>query len=79
MEAQVGRWGNSLAVRVPAVFARAVRLEEGSTVELNVADGRLIITPIGGGYRLDDLVAGITPENRHAETGWGGPLGNEAW
>ena len=30
-------------------------------------------------YTLDQLVEGITEENRHAETDWGLPVGREAW
>lgn len=79
METQIARWGNSLAVRIPLAFVREAQLDEGTTVELNVADGRLIITPVGRRYGLEQLVAGITEENRHAETDWGEPVGNEAW
>ncbi len=67
METRVGKWGNSLAVRIPRAFVREAPLEEGATVELSMSDGRLIVTPIRRAYRLDQLVAGITPENRHAE------------
>ncbi len=28
---------------------------------------------------LDELLAGITPENRHAPVDWGQPVGNEVW
>ena len=28
---------------------------------------------------LEELVAGITDENRHEETDWGPPVGNEVW
>ncbi len=28
---------------------------------------------------LPELIAGITPENQHAETDWGDPAGNEEW
>ena len=79
METQVDRWGRSLAIRIPHAFAREVQLDEGATVELTVAEGRLIITRRPGKYSLDQLVAGITPENRHGETDWGEPVGNEAW
>ena len=77
METQVGKWGNSLAVRIPQAFARETRLEEGTTVDVSASDGRLIVTPIRPRYSLDELVAGITPENRHAETDWGEPVGKE--
>ncbi len=78
METQIGRWGNSLAIRVPTAFVREAQLEEGATVELSVSEGRLIITPIRRKYRLQQLVAGITAENRHAESEWGEAVGAEA-
>lgn len=28
---------------------------------------------------LEDLVARITPENRHKKIDWGGPVGKEIW
>ena len=79
METQVGRWGNSLAVRIPPAFARQAQIEEGATVDLTISDGRLIVTPTRGKHTLEQLVAGITPDNRHAETDWGEPVGNEVW
>jgi antitoxin MazE len=30
-------------------------------------------------YKLDELVSGITPDNRHEEINWGPPVGNEVW
>ncbi|MEO8250642.1 MAG: AbrB/MazE/SpoVT family DNA-binding domain-containing protein [Burkholderiales bacterium] len=36
MELQVGKWGNSLAIRLPARFARELQVEEGSAVEAEV-------------------------------------------
>lgn len=30
-------------------------------------------------YTLEELVAGITGENRHTEVNWGRAMGNEAW
>ena len=37
---QVSRWGNSLAVRLPAAVVEALSLEEGDDIELQVADER---------------------------------------
>ena len=76
---RVTRWGNSLAVRIPKALAEQTRIEEGSEVELAVADGVLTIRPLALSYRLDELLAQITPENRHDEVDWGGPRGKEAW
>jgi antitoxin MazE len=30
-------------------------------------------------YTLEQLVRAITAENRHRETDWGKPVGNEVW
>ena len=79
METQIGKWGNSLAVRIPLAFVREAQLQEGAIVDVRVSEGRLIVTPIRRKYSLDQLVAGITPENRHVETDWSKAVGNEAW
>ena len=38
---QVAKWGNSLAVRLPASVVEALGLHEGDEVEIQVADERL--------------------------------------
>lgn len=37
---QVSKWGNSLAVRLPASVVEALKLKEGDEIELHVADAR---------------------------------------
>jgi antitoxin MazE len=37
---QVAKWGNSLAVRLPAAVVEALGLKEGDEVEIHVADDR---------------------------------------
>ncbi len=37
---QVAKWGNSLAVRLPASVVEALGLREGDDIELHVADAR---------------------------------------
>jgi antitoxin MazE len=37
---QVAKWGNSLAVRLPAAVVEALKLKEGDEIEIHVADGR---------------------------------------
>ena len=37
---QVAKWGNSLAVRLPAVVVEALKLKEGDDIEINVAGER---------------------------------------
>ena len=38
---QVAKWGNSLAVRLPAAVVEALDLKEGDQVEIRVAGGRV--------------------------------------
>jgi antitoxin MazE len=37
---QVAKWGNSLAVRLPAVVVEALELREGDEIEIHVAEAR---------------------------------------
>lgn len=79
MRARIARWGNSLAVRIPKDCAEELGLAEGGAVEMTVAERRLILAPLQREYSLEELVAGITPENLHSETDWGEPKGKEVW
>jgi antitoxin MazE len=37
---QVSKWGNSLAVRLPAAVVDALTIKEGDEIEIHVADAR---------------------------------------
>ncbi len=37
---QVGKWGNSLAVRLPSAVVEALQLKEGDEIEIEVAGDR---------------------------------------
>jgi antitoxin MazE len=37
---QVSKWGNSLAIRFPAVLVKALDLKEGEEIELHIVDAR---------------------------------------
>jgi len=37
---QVAKWGNSLAVRLPAAVVQALELKEGDQIEIRIADER---------------------------------------
>lgn len=46
MDLQVAKWGNSLALRIPAEIVRQLGLHEGATVEVQLTvDGSLSIRP----------------------------------
>jgi antitoxin MazE len=79
MIAAVGKWGNSLALRIPNVFAREIAVTEGASVDISVANGTLLVRPVDEShvYDLDALLCGITEENRHGEVATGESVGNE--
>ena len=37
---RVSKWGNSLAIRLPAAVVEALKLKEGDSIEIRVADRR---------------------------------------
>ncbi|MBS3025023.1 AbrB/MazE/SpoVT family DNA-binding domain-containing protein [Acidiphilium multivorum] len=37
---QVAKWGNSLAVRLPAAVVDVLKLKEGDEIEIQIADAR---------------------------------------
>ena len=76
MKTKVVKWGNSLGLRIPKSFAEEVNVIEGSTVDLSLEDGRLVIRPTDQPkYPLDELLAGITESNLHSEVEIGSPSG----
>jgi antitoxin MazE len=80
MKTQLAKWGNSMAVRIPKAIAEAARLRPGDHLEMAVEDsGTLRIRKKKGEPKLRQLVRAITPENQHAESDWGAPVGKELW
>jgi antitoxin MazE len=63
MRTQIARWGNSLAVRLPKQVADSAGLGEGASVEVDVVDGVVRLTPARPRYSLTELLAGITEDN----------------
>jgi antitoxin MazE len=76
-KAQVAKWGNSLAVRIPKDVAEQARLREGDSIVIEALEGRVEVRATEKIPTLEELVAQITPENRHAETDWGPDRGKE--
>jgi antitoxin MazE len=76
-KAQVAKWGNSLAVRIPKTVAEQARLQEGDSILIEALDGHVELRPAERIPTLEELVARITPDNRHKETDWGRDRGKE--
>lgn len=81
MPALIGKWGNSLALRLPAHVAEAARLREGDPVVVEARDGDVVIRRADREATLVELFGGRTPEAwRAAYAGawdWGPDLGRE--
>jgi len=79
MQVQFVRWGNSLALRIPAAYAKDLNVVEGVSADLVIEKGRLVATPLPQTpvYCLDELLAGITDQNIHAEVPTGPAVGEE--
>jgi len=79
MHVTVKMWGNSASVRIPASVMSAAKLRVDSRVDVREEGGRIIVEPIHReGDDLATLIARITPDNVHAEFGFGAPVGKES-
>jgi antitoxin MazE len=76
---QIAKWGNSLGLRLPKAVTREAHVDAGDTVEVSVRNGAIVVRPSRPSYSLDQLVAKITPRNRHDESDWRARVGREAW
>jgi antitoxin MazE len=76
----VGKWGNSLAVRIPSSVVQDLGLSENTSVQID-SDGHVAIMKPKKVKQvsLGSLVDKITPENRYTEIDWGKPMGKEVW
>lgn len=75
--AQVAKWGNSLAVRIPKAVAEQACLREGDAILIEVLEGHIEVRPAERIPTLEELVAQITQEKRHGESDWGTDVGKE--
>ena len=80
MKVQIQKWGNSLALRIPKSFAIESKVKQGSTVEVSLEQGKIIIAPVTEPeFTLEDLLSRVTKRNLHREIETGAAVGKEAW
>jgi antitoxin MazE len=80
MQTRIQKWGNSLGLRIPRSFAADAQVEEGSTVDLSLENGSLLVRPLRARkYVLSALLKKVKPSNVHREVSTGEPAGREAW
>ncbi len=80
MQSRIQKWGNSLAIRIPKAFVKEVNVAYGTSVDISVEDGKIVIDPHPDPeYNLEDLLDGVTKYNLHSETATGEAVGREVW
>ena len=77
MRTNVRQWGNSIGVRIPKLFAKEVGLADGTELEMNVVDKKIVLSKPK--LTLNDLLGQVTAENVHAETDTGFVNCKEVW
>jgi len=74
----VQKWGNSLAIRIPQALAGQLDVCEGTTVELQVRKGELVIRPATSSkLSLGELLKNCKPCQLHGEIDFGSDIGRE--
>lgn len=77
----IGKWGRSLAVRIPGEVATAAGIDEGQRVEIEALDGNVLIRRVAPRFTLQHLFDGKNPEEwRRIYAGaydWGPDIGRE--
>jgi antitoxin MazE len=74
LKATIGKWGNSLALRIPQGLAQDAQLADGTEVDLRVEDGSLVVGRVDD---LNALLARVRPDNIHGDAFPAVALGNE--
>ncbi len=77
MQTVVQKWGNSLGIRIPALYTKDLELKNGSTVDISEEEGKLVIIPKRNS--LDELLAKVSYENLHEAVETGISIGKEEW
>ena len=80
-QATIGRWGKSLAVRIPGEIAEALGLSDGQKVEMETRDRQVVIRKAAPRFTLKELFAGKTAREWRAlyrdAYDWGPDVGRE--
>jgi len=79
IELQIGKWGNSLGIRLPKHISEALHLRPKDKVSCAIENGKLVLRPVRvfKKYALEDLLAKV--EEPIEEISWGKPEGEEVW
>jgi len=79
LQLQIGKWGNSLGIRLPKSILDILQLSEKDKVKCSIVNGKLILEPVitRKQYALADLLSQVDESGQ--EVDWGKPEGEEVW
>ncbi|MFZ2959100.1 MAG: AbrB/MazE/SpoVT family DNA-binding domain-containing protein [Candidatus Ozemobacteraceae bacterium] len=79
MQLQIGKWGNSLGIRLPRHILEILHLNEKDQLKYSIEDGKLVLEPVSPlkKYALKDLLAQV--KELEQEVSWGKLEGEEVW
>ncbi len=79
IELQIGKWGNSLGIRLPKHIAEVLHLKSKDKVSCAIVNGKMVLEPVRPvkKYTLKELLAKV--EEPGEEISWGKPEGEEVW
>ena len=77
----VGKWGKSLAIRLPGEIVKAAGLSNGERLDIETHDGQIVIRRAVPHFTLEELFRGKSPEEWRADYAgafdWGPEVGRE--
>ena len=83
MRITIKRRGNSAGMVIPNIVMKELNLQPGQSVEAQVSNNQLILTPISRRYSLDELLAqcDMNAAELSEQDVWGKstPAGDEIW
>ena len=83
MRITIKRLGNSAGMVIPNIVMKELNLQPGQSVEAQVSNNQLILTPISRRYSLDELLAqcDMNAAELSEQDVWGKstPAGDEIW
>lgn len=74
---RIGKWGTSLAVRIPKAIAEQWGVSKGSVIEMASQGDQVVMRKQA--FNLVDLLALVTVDNLHREQDIGESRGGERW
>lgn len=63
MQTNIRKWGNSAGTIIPATILQEVGLEIGDALDVQVVEGKVILSPVESELTLEELLAGSPKEN----------------